>query len=105
MIRHFINMSKPAPHMDAEAFREQDDAKLEKIAVENMASGGLFYSCGACAGTGLRSDEGFDKTKIDRALHSTWRSDMLINWVMALLKHCICAARACRLKRLARSCK
>ena len=71
-----------APHMDAEAFREQDAAKLEKIAVENSwLQAGYFILAARALGLDCGPMSGFDKAKIDQAFFkdSSWRSDMLIN--------------------------
>ena len=71
-----------APHMDAEAFRKQDAAKLEKIAVENSwLQAGYFILAARALGLDCGPMSGFDNAKIDEAFfkHSSWRSDMLIN--------------------------
>lgn len=70
------------PHMDAEAFREQDAAKLEKIAVENgWLQAGYFILAARALGLDCGPMSGFDKAKIDQAFFkdSSWRSHMLIN--------------------------
>ena len=71
-----------SPHMDAEAFRKQDAAKLKKIAVENSwLQAGYFILAARALGLDCGPMSGFDKAKIDEAffMHSSWRSDMLIN--------------------------
>lgn len=71
-----------APHMDAEAFRQQDPAKLETIAIENSwLQAGFLIAAARALGLDCGPMSGFDKAKIDAAFYqgSTWRSAMLMN--------------------------
>ena len=71
-----------APHMDAEAYRQQDPAKLEQAAIENTwLQAGYFIIAARALGLDCGPMSGFDKAKIDAAFYqeSTWRSEMLIN--------------------------
>ena len=71
-----------APHMDGDAFRGQDKAKLEQIAIENSwLQAGFLIAAARSLGLDCGPMSGFDKAKIDEAFYkgSSWRSNFLMN--------------------------
>ena len=71
-----------APHMDADAFRGQEQAKLEAQAFENSwLQAGFLIAAARSLGMDCGPMSGFDKAKIDEAFYqeSSWRSIFLMN--------------------------
>lgn len=71
-----------APHMDADAFRGQEQAKLEAQAFENSwLQAGFLIAAARSLGLDCGPMSGFDKAKIDEAFYqqSSWRSIFLMN--------------------------
>ena len=78
----YNHIEKLAPHMDADAFRRQEKAKLEQIAIENCwLQTGFFIAAARSLGLDCGPMSGFDKAKIDEAFYqgTSWRSDILMN--------------------------
>ena len=71
-----------APHMDADAFRLQDKAKLEEIAIENSwLQAGFLIAATRTLGLDCGPMSGFNKAKIDETFYgdTSWRSNFLMN--------------------------
>ena len=71
-----------APHMNAEAFRQQSDEKLEQIAIENSwLQAGFLISAARALGLDCGPMSGFNKAMIDQFFYkdSSWRSNFLMN--------------------------
>ena len=71
-----------APHMDADAFRSQKQAKLEAQAFENSwLQAGFLIAAARSLGLDCGPMSGFDKAKIDESFYqeSSWRSIFLMN--------------------------
>ena len=71
-----------APHMDADAFRGQEQAKLEAQAFENSwLQAGFLIAAARSLGLDCGPMSGFDKAKIDESFYqeSSWRSIFLMN--------------------------
>ena len=71
-----------APHMNADAFRQQETEKLEQIAVENCwLQAGFFIAAARSLGLDCGPMSGFDKAKIDEGFYqgTSWRSNLLMN--------------------------
>jgi 3-hydroxypropanoate dehydrogenase len=78
----YNHIEKLAPHMDADAFRRQEKAKLEQIAIENCwLQAGFLIASARAIGLDCGPMSGFDKAKIDEAFYqgTSWRSDLLMN--------------------------
>lgn len=78
----YNHIEKLAPHMDADAFRRQDRAKLEQVAIENCwLQAGFFIAAARSQGLDCGPMSGFDKARIDEAFYqgTSWRSDLLMN--------------------------
>ena len=78
----YNHIKKLAPHMDADAFRRQEKAKLEQIAIENCwLQAGFLIAAARAIGLDCGPMSGFDKAKIDEAFYqgTSWRSDLLMN--------------------------
>ena len=76
------HVERLAPHMNAEAFREQDEQLLDEIAHENCwLQAGAFIAAARLLGLDCGPMSGFDKQRIDADFFadSSWRSEMLIN--------------------------
>ena len=76
------HIGKLAPHMDADAFRRQEKAKLEQIAIENCwLQAGFLIAAARAIGLDCGPMSGFDKAKIEEAFYqgTSWRSDLLMN--------------------------
>ena len=80
-VAFLFNTEYLAPHMDADAFRGQKQAKLDAVAFENswLQAGFFLQRHGRLIWCGPMS--GFDKAKIDEAFYkgSSWRSLFLMN--------------------------
>lgn len=71
-----------APHMDADAFRGQEQEKLEAQAFENSwLQAGFLIAAARSLGLDCGPMSGFDKAKIDESFYqeSSWRSIFLMN--------------------------
>lgn len=80
--KFYDHIERLSPHMDAEAFRGQDQAKLQNIAVENSwLQAGFLIAAARSLGLDCGPMSGFDKEKIDDAFYkgSSWRSNFLMN--------------------------
>ena len=80
--KFYDHLEKLAPHMDADAFRRQDQAKLEEIAVENSwLQAGFLIAAARALGLDCGPMSGFNKAKIDEAFYdgTSWRSNFLMN--------------------------
>ena len=78
-VDHIENL---APHMNAEAFRQQSDEKLEQIAIENSwLQAGFLISAARALGLDCGPMSGFNKAMIDEFFYkdSSWRSNFLMN--------------------------
>ena len=78
----YNHIEKLAPHMDADAFRRQEKAKLERIAIESCwLQAGFLIAAARAIGLDCGPMSGFDKAKIDEAFYqgTSWRSDLLMN--------------------------
>ena len=80
--KFYNHLEKLAPHMDANAFRRQDQEKLENIAVENSwLQGGFLIAAARSLGLDCGPMSGFNKAKIDETFYgdTSWRSNFLMN--------------------------
>lgn len=80
--RFYDHVEELAPHMDANAFRSQEQAKLQKIAIENTwLQAGFLIAAARALGLDCGPMSGFDNAKIDAAFYqgSAWRSCFLMN--------------------------
>ena len=71
-----------APHMNAEAFRQQGNEKLKQIAIENSwLQAGFLISAARALGLDCGPMGGFNKAMIDNSFYkdSSWRSNFLMN--------------------------
>ena len=71
-----------APHLDADAFRRQDKAKLDEIAIENSwLQAGFLIAAARTLGLDCGPMSGFNKAKIDETFYgdTSWRSNFLMN--------------------------
>jgi len=75
---HFYDYTEYlAPHMDADAFRRQEQTRLENIAFENSwLQAGFLIAAARSMGLDCGPMSGFDKAKIDESFYkdSSWRS-------------------------------
>ena len=80
---HFYDYTEYlAPHMDADAFRRQEQTRLENIAFENSwLQAGFLIAVARSLGLDCGPMSGFDKAKIDDSFYknSSWRSLFLMN--------------------------
>ena len=77
----YNHIEKLAPHMDADAFRRQEKAKLERIAIESCwLQAGFLIAAARAIGVDCGPMSGFEKAKIDEAFYqgTSWRSDLLM---------------------------
>ena len=68
--------------MNAEAFRQQSDEKLEQIAIENSwLQAGFLIAAARALGLDCGPMSGFNKAMIDQFFYkdSSWRSNFLMN--------------------------
>ena len=80
--KFYNHLEKLAPHMDANAFRRQDQEKLENIAVENSwLQAGFLIAAARSLGLDCGPMSGFNKAKIDETFYggTSWRSNFLMN--------------------------
>ncbi|MCE2517207.1 MAG: malonic semialdehyde reductase [Alphaproteobacteria bacterium] len=80
--KFYNHIEKLAPHMNADAFRQQEKHTLEQIAIENCwLQAGFFIAAARSLGLDCGPMSGFDKARIDEGFYqgSSWRSDFLMN--------------------------
>lgn len=80
--RFYDHIGVLAPHMDANAYAQQDAAHLEAVAIENSwLQAGVLLTAARALGLDCGPMSGFSKTDIDNAFYagSSWRCDFLMN--------------------------
>ena len=80
--KFYEHIEKLAPHMNADAFRQQETSKLEQIAIENCwLQAGFFIAAARSLGLDCGPMSGFDKAKIDEGFYqgTSWRANLLMN--------------------------
>ncbi len=80
--KFYDHIEKLAPYMDADAYRAQEQKKLEQIAKENSwLQAGFLIAAARSLGLDCGPIGGFNNTQIDEFFYknSSWRSNFLMN--------------------------